>query len=170
MERASLDLSLSLPAERVRPCNLPDVKSPAIVFPTDEYGEPLLVVGRGEESIVCFLGSRHVYGGFPQADAANFKGLAVEGIEFEVELASMYALEGAISVPGSLVRVESSLQLVYRAERGSYPRLRRAFVMDDLIAASEGQQVGFPAWRCVIGVGQQRVEIWRNNAPLTLER
>src|SRR6185437_4438587 len=107
-----------------RPALLNEVKGPAILLPIDRYDEPFVVFGNGEDALVCFLGDNHKFHAFLQAKAQNYKGLAIEGVEFEVDLDSAYSLDASYMAAGSTIRSGTTLDLVVYGEEGSYPRKR----------------------------------------------
>lgn len=156
--------SFSLPAQRVRPARLPDVKSPAIVLPADEWDLPFIVAGEGDQAVACFLGDRYTFQGMPLKEASNFKGLAVEGVEFEVDLKPMHSLEAGRPTAGALVRAGDELQLVYQAEN-RYPGFLRVPLLRGLDAASSGTEIAFHAWSAVITERDEKLVVWRKTAP-----
>ncbi len=155
---------LSLPVGRARPARLPDVQGPASVLPVDEWDFPFIVAGAGESAVACFLGSQYTFVGMPLAQAGNYKGLAIEGVEFDLELGGAHSLEAGRPAAGAVVLSGDTLQLVYKAEE-RYPGLQRAALITGLEAASAGTEFAFHAWRAHITVGDLKVEVWRKDAP-----
>src|SRR3569833_479240 len=100
-----------LPVDRVRACRVSQVVGPAIVLPVEQYDLPFLVVGRGDEAVACIVGEQYPFEGMSVEEAGNHKGLAVEGVEFELDLSTVYSAEARFtSVLGSLVRSETRLE------------------------------------------------------------
>ena len=161
---------LRLPPDRIRPCSLPEVKGPAVVFPIDQYDLPFLVAGLGEQAIGCILGENYTYEAVALAGAHEHKGLAVEGLEFELDLASMYSLEGQYPLAGSLVRSADSLELVYKQGSRAFSRSARVTLITGLPPAGENVRAGFRSWSAVLQVGDSRIEVWRNSVPEPQQR
>ena len=151
-----------IPAKFVRPCKLDGVKGPAILLPTSKHGEPFIVVGTGDAARVCFLGENYRFQAFPQAEGGNWNGIAVEGIEIELELDSAGSDLG--TMPGAMIRTGTELQLAVSIRSHGFPESRRVTVQSDLPAGGNGCDVVFTRWRAVIKDGDKVIEIKRVDA------
>ena len=116
-----------LPIDRIRPCRVSEANGPAIILPVEQHDLPFLVVGEGDAAVACILGEKYPFEGMPLATAGNHKGLAIEGIRFEVDLDTMYAAEGRFTaIFGSLIRTGTALDLLYKGDDFAKTDIRSA--------------------------------------------
>lgn len=147
-----------IPIKYLRPVHLMDIQTPAIVLPVGKYGEPFFVVGKGEEAVAAFIGEAHTFETMPALDNTHWRGLAIEGLEIEVDPTSAYSLEESVRIIGSVVREGSGLALIARAqgphgfkETFSFP------IHDDLQQGAKEMRVGFARWKAVLRDGDRIV-------------
>ena len=111
------------------------------------------MAGAGEEVYACFIGDdpTHRFEAFRLSLASNWKGLAVEAVEIEVDLASAQSLDGNYLTAGSVVRNGTDLHLIARVkEGGGFRELRRIPIARNFPSADDGEGVAFLRWRAVI--------------------
>lgn len=145
-----------VPASVVRPTTLAGITTPAAVIPVEDYGEPFVVVGKGADATACFIGENHTFETMPAVDNQNWKGLAIEGLQVEVDMNSAYSLEAKHPMIGSIVRSGTKLLLVAKARDGhGFQEVRRFPVQDDLPEGADGVSIAFRRWRLVLRDGEQ---------------
>jgi len=140
-----------VPADLIRPVRLNEVAGPAIVLPEPGRDEAFLVT-TGEQPYVCFINGTYVGDGFPMANAARWKGLAIEAVRFEVDQTSLFE-PALIEQPlGALIRAGTDLSiLIGIKDAHGFNDVTRVPVVCGLPASSADSEVGFRKWRAVAG-------------------
>ena len=146
-----------IPPRFLRPAKLSTVSPVGILLPLDRYDGHFIVAGSGSDVFACFLGEEHRFEGFLAASAEDWKGLAVEGLEIQVDLDSATSLDGSYPRPGSVVRRGSELQLVVTVRNNGFRDTRRVLLADGLPAASDDEQVAFGRWKAIVREGEDAV-------------
>jgi hypothetical protein len=154
-----------LPPSFLRPANLSEVRAPAVLLQTAKYGAPFLVVGDGDEAAVIFLGEEHQFQSFAKSAAANWNGLAVENVEFEIDSASAVDLSVLGRTPGMLIRRAGLLTIAAIAD-GAFRRTIEIPIQSNLPEGSEGLATGFTKWRAFVTVGKDQRLVWEYSLPV----
>ena len=81
---------IALSAIQVRPALLRDVRPPGVLLKTDDYGAPFLVVGDATDPDVIMLGGEYKFQSFKRSGGANYYGLAIEDVIFEIDIESRF--------------------------------------------------------------------------------
>ncbi|WP_152639743.1 hypothetical protein [Sphingobium bisphenolivorans] len=143
------------PVNIFRPVRLQNIVAPAVVLPVDRYDQPFLILGEGEGAIACFIGNEHRFETMPAFNNENWKGLAFEDLEVEVDLQSLIGVEGHAAPTGSLVRKDKRLELIAIARERVFADRRRFVICDDLPAGDGGIEVAFTRWYLVKREGER---------------
>jgi hypothetical protein len=151
-----------LPPSLLRPALLGDVQTPGILLPTDKYGAPFLVIGDKGDPMAIFLGDDHKFQSFRRGKNEHWGGLAIEGIEIELQMGSAVDLVGPLKRPGMIIRKDDQLTFAAIAE-GPFGRTTEIPFQSGLPKATHGREVGFLEWRAVIAVGKDRYTVWSSS-------
>jgi hypothetical protein len=156
-----------LPARLLRPAKLSEVSGPAIVLPDPGRDDAFLVTG-GDQPYVCFIEGNYVGDGFLKREAARWSGIAIEGVNFEVDRTSAFQ-PALIDQPlGALIRSGTELQVFVGAkERYGFREATRAALAADLPASSDNSEMGFTRWRAVIHDGLRQISVFTYEATKT---
>lgn len=136
-----------LPTELIRAASLASVRGPAILFPSSEWQETFLVTG-GQHSIACFLSGSHRHAAFPIEAAERWQGYAIEGVELRVDLSSVYEVNRAGPILGSLIISDEGLHIVGNLNRGGWSQPEMLLIGDGSAESIKagGIRVGFTQW------------------------
>lgn len=154
-----------LPAAFVRPAKLKEVRAPGILLRVGKYGAPFLVIGDEDDLHAVFLEGQYKFRSFKLAKAENWSGLAIEDVEFELDLDSALDVSGYGRAPGSILRSGSSLSFAAIAD-DAFGRTTEIPILTSLSEASPEERTVFCKWRALVIVGQERRVVWECEIPV----
>ena len=141
-----------IPIKSCKTAELNEVCGLALLLPTDEFGAKFLVTSH-DESMAVFLGGDYVHHAFPTAQTANWKGLVIENVEIEVDLASIYSLEKEEPYLGSIILDGSSVKIVARVKNGGWTETRAVALNNGECTETSSTRVGFTRWQAIMRDG-----------------
>lgn len=156
-----------LPTKFVRPTRVSDARGPAIVMPFVDRNEAMLVTG-GAPAHTCFISGAYNGHGFLKEKAARWDGLAVEGVEFEVDLSSQFR-PSLISQPlGAIIRTNGGLEILMAMKDGhGFDEAHRVPLDDGNSPTPDPLEAGFSRWRAVICQGSERIDVFTFESTVT---
>lgn len=151
----------TIPIEFTKVGTLAEAVAPALLFPPDYAGQPLLIVGEGDKKTAVFVGKERSWEAFlcTDAHADSWKGLLIENVTFEVDLGSVYEFDHDETAVGTLIRTGALATVVVRTEVHGVHHVAQIPVIDGLPHSSDGPMAGFRKWSVVVGRGEERIEL-----------
>lgn len=148
------------PVHLLRPATLSETRGPAMFFPFGRNGEVFAVTGAAP-SMAVFLDGTYAHEAFPCDAAGNWNGIAIEGVEIEVDLNSIYDINIHGLILGSVIRAADAISIVARVRSAdSFKETRALPIIDSLPLATERLQAGFKYWQAVIRNSGERHVIY----------
>ena len=151
--------------QHLRPTKLSEAQSPSIVRQTGKYGASFLVAGADEQTMVIFLDGQYQFRAFRRSEASNWEGLEIESVELELDVEEAADLSSIGRAPGMMVRRDDVLTIVAVSD-GPFRRAIDVPVLSKL-DGSTGAAVGFPKWRAIVRVGDERRVVWECTVPVS---
>lgn len=150
---------MMLPTRLLRPSMLPEVSGPAVLLPVGSHSRPFLVCAEH----AFFIGKDYQFEGFEKDSGGRWNGLAIEGVEIEVDTASAYDRDDENPPIGSVLYHGSDLIFVGVVGQ-SYKQRYYAALQTGIAAAPDNLRFGFNRWRVVVRDGEQVHEVWSVDA------
>jgi len=154
----------SLPATLLRPAKVSEVRAPGILLQVGKYGAPFLVAGDKGDLQAIFLDGSYKFRSFKLAKAENWSGLAVEDIEFDLDLESGLNVSGYGRSPGSMLRSGSLLSIAAIAD-DAFGRTIDIPILTNLPGGSDNERTAFYSWRAFVMVGDHQRIVWESKIP-----
>lgn len=156
-----------MPAALLRPTRVSDAQGPAVVLPFAQHSEAMLVTGGGPAHS-CFLSGPYTGHGFLKEKAARWNGLAIEGVEFEVDLSSQFQ-PALIDQPlGAIIRTSGRLELIVAMKAGhGFDEAHRVALDEGAPPSADSLEAGFTRWRAVIRQGSDQIQVFAFEATAT---
>lgn len=148
---------------KVRFARIADVKGPALLVPHERPNDVLLV-GSGEDPLVCFLAGQWKGEGFPQRVAENWEGMTIEGVELVIDPLSLFSPDMKEKVPLAAVRRGSAVGIFVRAKAGHFAQIVTCELHNDLPGASDDTRLAFGRWRIQVRDGDEATELFSFDA------
>lgn len=127
-----------------------------LVLPRTPYESTFLVGVRGGP-VAMFLDGDHQFSSFPSAEAENWKGLLIPGVELLVDHSSLFSPDDERAPLGSVVRGGSYLAVTAKSgDRYGFHDAVRINLQDDLSESPSALKAGFLHWQLVLGCGLER--------------
>lgn len=155
----------ALPPYLVRPALLSEVQPPGILLQIEKHGAPFLVVGEGDEIDVVCLGGQYQFRTFKRSTAESWSGLAIEGVEFEVNTDTAVDVMGFRRIPGIFIRKGKLLTIVAISDN-NFRQVVEIPIEKDLPEGSAGREVAFTECRAFVTVGKERRPVWEFSVPM----
>jgi hypothetical protein len=154
-----------LSPDQMRPALLSEVRSPGILLQTSKYSAPFLVIGDEDDADVICLDGDHKFQSFKRSGAQGWAGLAIEGIEFEIDPETAIDLVGFRKIPGLIIRKGSLLSITAMSDN-AFRQTIAIPVLSSLPEGSLNQEVAFTRWRVLVTVGKERRIVREFSMPL----
>lgn len=108
----------------------------------------------------CFITGDHAGNGFLCDEPSTWTGLAVEGLEFEVDLESAYDPGSLNAIAGSIIRKDDRLETITRMKHpDGFSHYQRVILAAGLPIADGERETGFTRWRAVTYDGDEAIKI-----------
>lgn len=148
---------------KVRFARIADVQGPALLIPHERPSDVLLV-GSGDEPLVCFLAGQWKGEGFQQRLAENWEGMAIEGVEIVIDPQSLFSPDARDKVPLSAVRRGSSIGIFVRTKSGHFAQTVTCEIHKDLPGGSDDTRLAFAKWKIFLRDGDEAIELFSFDA------
>jgi hypothetical protein len=148
-----------LKPSRVRFVRISDIKGPALLIP-HARPEDVLLIGSGDDPMVCFLAGRWKGESFRQRLAENWEGMAVEDLQLRVDINSAMAPNERGKHPLTAVRSRTGAGLFVRHKEDHFTQTIVCEVATDLGPGSDDTRIGFTRWKLVVVEGDDEIEIF----------
>jgi hypothetical protein len=112
-----------------------------------------------------FLEGQYKFRSFKLAKAENWSGLAIEDVEFELDLESAFDVSGYGRAPGWILRSGSLLSIAAIADE-AFGRTTEIPILTNLSEASSDERTAFCKWRVFVTVGDERRVVWECDIPV----
>jgi hypothetical protein len=144
---------------KLRFARIADVKGPALLVPHNRPDD-MLLVGSGEDPLVCFLDGRWQGEGIRQRLAENWEGMAIEGVELVVDPQSLFSPDARGKVPLAAVRRGSAVGILVQAKTGHFAQVVTCDVHQGLPESSDDTRLAFGRWRIQFRDGDEVTELF----------
>lgn len=152
----------------MRPAKLKDVGTPGILLQVGKYGAPFLVAGNKSDPVAVFLDGKYKFRSFKQLASENWDGLAIENVEFELDLESAIDLSGYNRIPGTIIRHGEQLSIAAIGD-DAFGRMIEIPLVEGLPSGAPEQRVAFFSWRAFVTVGEEWRTVWDCKIPVQRE-
>lgn len=137
------------PISGFRPGCLGEMTTPAFILPVDDYGEALAIFGNAKNRVAMFVGDQRRFDIMPADRNDRWRGILIENLNIEADLASAFSTESQPRTRGTLLRTATELKIFGNVKDGGLPRAQSVVIATDLSSGPDRYEVGFRRWSLV---------------------
>lgn len=135
-----------------------------LVLPRGKHEEAFLVGTSPKGTAAVFLSGTYQFRWIEATGNTHWSGLLIPNVRIEVDEISLLHTDNAHVKPGTLLRKGAQL-LIHAVDSQRHFGVSSPIVLEDGLADTEGQSVGFAKWQIVIGTGHEKRVLYSVEIP-----